>query len=361
MVAFLMPLCIMGFCYINIFLVVRKHNIRRPKMSYSRIDKKSFLSTQSQIALTIFMMFIAFILCWSPYFAHMIYMTARQVKSPDAFARSLGLASYWFAFLNSCINPFLYGLRNPLIRRSLYSMCCSRKFRSSRRRYSLRKANDYCDSPFFGPPLPLVDYDKTSPPYPAFINVVALTEEDIISPNEGIGEPTVDRGTQTGENWKILSFQDLPQTYFVNEASSTTNQVFPLQLQEQGTLFDHTHKVSSSSCSSMCSGCNHVVTNSNEEILCSSMSSVKDSGLCSECACLSDYESSTSRSCSQCKQDDLESNSCPSISNHTKEFQSHSVLHQVDHAGNKMENSLHSAVGKTRMSFSKIGWMESHL
>ncbi|XP_022789249.1 melatonin receptor type 1B-like [Stylophora pistillata] len=357
-VAFLMPLCIMGFCYVNIFLVVKKHNIRRSRMSLSSINSESSLSTQSQIALTVFMMLIVFILCWSPYFAYMVYLTAHQVKSPDAFARSLGLASYWFAFLNSCINPFVYGFRNPLIRRPLYLMCCNRKFRRSRERYSLRKAHQHCD-PFLGTPLPLVDCDKTSPPYPAFINVVALTEEDITSPNEGIDKATVDRGTQRRENWKILSFQDLPHVYIVNGVSSTTNQVLSISVKQQ-TFPDHAYDVTCSSCSSVCSDCNRVVTNSNEVIMCSSMLSVEDSGLCSECACAFDCESSTSKTCIQCEQDDLESNSCPSILSHAKEVQSHRVLHLVDHSENKMKYPLQSAKEKTRMSFT-IGWMESHL
>lgn len=243
-----MPLCIIGFCYINVFLKARALGIRRPSMSLSTIKSESSLSQQSQVAVTVFMRLIAFILCWSPYFAYMAYSTARQVKSPNAFARGLGLASYWFAFLNSCINPFVYGIGDREIRKPLYLMCCNRKFRRGRERYSLRKAHQHCDS-FLGTPLPLVDCDKTSPPYPAFVNVVALTEEDITSPNEGIDKATVDRGTQTCENWKISSFQDLPHVYIVDGASSTTYQVFPLQLQKQKTFSDHAYDVTCSSCS----------------------------------------------------------------------------------------------------------------
>lgn len=63
-------------------------------------------------------------------------------------------------------------------------------------------------------------------------------------------------------------------------------------------LFDYIYKVLSFLCFSMCFGCNYVVINSNEEILCFSMLLMKDSGLCSECVCLFDYESLMSRSCS---------------------------------------------------------------
>lgn len=195
-----MPLCIIGFCYINVFLKARGLDIRLSRMPSSNINSESSLSQQRQVAVTVFMRLIVFIVCWSPYFAYMMYLSARQVKSPNAFARGLGLASYWFAFLNSCINPFVCGIGDRKIRKSLYSRGCNRKFRRGRERhYSLRKAHDHCDSCLVTP-LPLIDCDKTSPPYPAFINVVALTEEDITSPNEKIDKATVDSGTQTCEN-----------------------------------------------------------------------------------------------------------------------------------------------------------------
>ena len=356
-----MPLCIMGFCYINIFRAVRKHNNRLSRMSLSSIDSEISLSNQSQIALTIFIMLIAFILCWSPYFAYMMYMTARHVKVPDAFARNLGLASYWFAFSNSCINPFVYGIRNPLIRKALYSRCCSCRFRDNRGRNCLKKAHEYCDS-YLGPPLPSIDYDKTSPPYPAFFNVVALSEEDIISPNEGIGKLTVDRGTQTGKNWQILSFQDLPEVYLTNEPYSLTNQAdwsgfTALPLLRQEIFADYGYDVMCSTCSSACSDSDHVVTNSTEEVTCSRESSVEGDSLCSKCE--SDYESSTSETCSQCERDEVESNPCSSISNHTKEFQFHDVCHHID-AKNRKKVSFLSTKGKTNKKF-KIGWMESQL
>ena len=123
LVAYLVPLCIMGFCYVNIFRAARKHNIRLSRMSLTSTESEISLSSQRQIAATIFIMFIVFFLCWTPYFAYMVYMTARQIRSRDDFAQSFGLASYWFAFLNSCVDPFVYGIRNPLIRKELYSLC----------------------------------------------------------------------------------------------------------------------------------------------------------------------------------------------------------------------------------------------
>ena len=127
LVAYLVPLCIMGFCYVNIFSAARKHDIRLSRMSLTSTDSGKGLSSQKQVAVTIFMMFITFIVCWTPYFAYMTYMTALQIETTvDASIQNFGLASYWCAFLNSCINPFLYGLRNPLIRQELNGKSCRR-------------------------------------------------------------------------------------------------------------------------------------------------------------------------------------------------------------------------------------------
>ena len=127
LVAYLIPLCTMAFCYSNIFSAARKHDVRLSRMSLTSTDTGKGLSSQKQVTVTIFMVFITFIVCWTPYFAYMTYMTALQIETTvDASIQNFGLASYLCAFLNSCINPFLYGLRNPLIRRELNAKGCQR-------------------------------------------------------------------------------------------------------------------------------------------------------------------------------------------------------------------------------------------
>ncbi|KAL9979321.1 hypothetical protein ACROYT_G016969 [Oculina patagonica] len=259
LVAFLVPLCIMGFCYINIFKVAKQHNIRLSRTSISSIESESLLTSQNQIALTIFILLIVFIICWTPFFSYMMYMSINHIKNPDAFAQSFGQASYWFVFLNSSINPFVYGIRNPLIRKELYSMCC-RRFQYGKRRSSLEKAHgsDLDSSP--GSPQPFTGCDKSSPVYPAYINAVALSEEDIASPYEGIGKLTSDRGTQTGQDWQILSVQDLPRKIY--------------------TYTDSAIEVTCSTCSSTCSESDHVMISGSEKVTCSSESEVDS--LCGE-------------------------------------------------------------------------------
>lgn len=348
----------MGFCYINIFKVARQHNKRLSRTSLSSIHSESLLTSQNQIALTIFILLIVFIICWTPFFSYMMYMSTNHIKNPDAFAQSFGLASYWFAFLNSSINPFVYGIRNPLIRKELYSMCC-RRFQYGKRRNSLEKENGSDRDSYSGPPQPFADCNKSSPVYPAYINAVALSEEDIVSPYEGIGKLTTDRETQTGQVWQILSVQDLPHVNYTNESSCLRNETLlsgfaSLSVLQQKIYTDSANEVTCSTCSSTCSESDHVMISGSEEVTCSSESEVDS--LCGECE--SGPVCSTNGSCC-CQGNDDELNSYSSVSNHTKEF-SQDGGHNRVYVKNKKKADFVSTTVKASEKF-KIGWIESQL
>ena len=272
----------MGFCYVNIFRAARKHNIRVSRMSLTKTDREISLSSQSQIAMTIFVMFIVFFLCWTPYFTYMMYMTVQQVKSPDVFAQRLGLASYWCAFLNSCIDPFVYGLRNPLIRKQLYLLYCRRLQNGTGSRHnSMREAQkssvnfESC----LKPPQTFIEYSDTSATYPAFINFVSLSEEDIVGPNEGIPIQTTNKAIQTDNVVQLLSIQDLCNVNCTTEQACSGNETLPKPLTLLPVLCQETNvgspkKIGSSTCCDACSvgDCGGHVGRGTEEIACSSCS-----------------------------------------------------------------------------------------
>ena len=358
LVVFLMPLCIMGFCYINIYRVARKHNIRLSRMSLSSIESEISLTAQKQIALTIFVMLIVFIICWTPFFFYMMYVSIHHIKIPNAFAHSLGLVSYWFAFLNSSINPFVYGVRNPLIRKELYSKCCQR-FKNDQQALENGHASE--DEPYSSPLQLLSDWNKTSTAYPSYINAVTLSEEDIVSPNEGIiNKPTTDRGTQTEQVWQILSFDDLPHIYLTDDdPSCLRNETLPngftlLASLHQNASTGSANEVTCSTCSSACSEGDHVMISGSQEILCSSESEVDS--LCS--GCQSNSECSTCDGSSSCEGREVDSNSCSSLSDHTKEiFQDH-----YHHATVKNTEKAVSLFKRTKAyEKAKIIWMETQL
>ena len=355
LVAFLMPLCIMGFCYINIFRAARKHNIRLSRMSLSSIESET---SQRQIALTIFVMLIVFIICWTPYFSYRTYMLIHHIKNPNAFARGLGLVSYFFAFLNSSINPFVYGLRNPLIRKELYSLGC-RRFQNDQQ--ALEKMDAPESEPRSPPPQPHSDWNKPCSAYPSYVNVVKLSEEDIVSPNEneGIGKPAIDRGTQTEEVWQILSIEDLPQFYLTDNPSCLRNETLPSDFTSLASLHQKAHtgsanEVTCSTCSSACSKNDHVMISGRQEVACSSESEVDS--LCS--GCQSNSECSSCDGSSSWEGREVDSNSCSSLSDHTKEsFRDDYLPATVKNIGKAV--SL-STTAKASEKF-KIIWMETQL
>lgn len=356
LVAFLMPLCIMGFCYINIFRAAREHNIRLSRMSLTSIESEISLTSQKQIALTIFIMLIVFIICWTPFFSYMMYMSIHHIKIPDAFAHSLGLVSYWFAFLNSGINPFVYGVRNPLIRKELYSMCC-RRFQNDQQ--ALEKVQASEGESYSGPPQPYNGWNKTPSAYPAYINAVTLSEEDIVSPNEGIGKPTTDRGTQTGQVWQILSIEDLRHVYFTGNPSCLRNETLPngftsLASQHRNIHTGSANEVTCSICSSACSENDHVMISGNEEVTCSSQSEVDS--LCSGCQSYSEYSTNDGSCSSEGREDD--SSSCSSISDHTNDFLQDDYHHATIKNTEKVVSL--STTTKARKKFKTV-WMETQL
>ena len=272
----------MGFCYVNIFRAARKHSIRVSQMSLTSTNSEISLSSQSQIAMTIFVMFIVFFLCWTPYFTYMVYMTAQQVKSPDVFAQRLGLASYWCAFLNSCIDPFVYGLRNPLIRKQLYLMYCRRFQNGAGSRHNsmpeAQKSSVNCES-CLKPPQTFMEYGDTSAAYPAFINFVALSEEDIVGPNAGIPIQTTNEVIQTDNAVQLLSIQDLCNVNCTTEQACSGKETLPkpltlLPVLCQETNEGSTEKIGSSTCCNACSVGDYGghVGRGNEEVTCSSYS-----------------------------------------------------------------------------------------
>ena len=281
----------------------------------------------------------------------MMYMSTSHARNPDTFTQRLGLASYWFAFLNSSINPLVYGIRNPLIRKEMYSVCC-RRFHDGRRRKSLEKAHTSDHDSYPGPPQSFSRCDKSFPVYPAYINVVAMSEEDIVSPNEGIGKLATDRGIETGKVWQILSAQDLPHVYFTNEQVCLRNNETLLsgfasipQLQQK----IYTDSANEETCSSTCSESDHVIISGSEV----TRSSVSDS-VCSDCESGPDCATNGLR----CQDDENESNSCTSILNQTKGFSQD--FNHVNDAKNTKKIAFVSTTVKARQKF-KIGWMESQL
>nr|XP_058960199.1 histamine H2 receptor-like isoform X2 [Pocillopora verrucosa] len=105
-IAFLLPLIIMSYAYIRIYIVVRNHTRR--------------LSTST--------------------------IVAASVSSREKIPRGLGIAAYWCGFMNSAINPYLIGLRSEKFYDAFVAVFCCRfhscKCNSNERKNESTNPND---------------------------------------------------------------------------------------------------------------------------------------------------------------------------------------------------------------------------
>lgn len=121
-IAFLVPIIIMSYAYIRIYLVVRHHTRRMSSSTFGN-NPEDFAKKQQRIVLTFFLALIAFIVCWMPFFVFIAI--AVSISSRDELPHGLGLAAYWCGFLNCSINPYLIGLRSERFHETFtYVFCC---------------------------------------------------------------------------------------------------------------------------------------------------------------------------------------------------------------------------------------------
>ena len=97
---FIVPLCLMGFAYIRVYIAVKRHSARLLAHSVSSTD---VLSLQRRLILTVFASLVCFLICWSTFFA--LTVTAVMIKDRSQLPHGLGIAAYWTGYLNSALNP----------------------------------------------------------------------------------------------------------------------------------------------------------------------------------------------------------------------------------------------------------------
>ena len=117
--SYFVPLCIIGVSYVSIFGAVRRYSKRmrtRAAMTASA-ESLNTITTQNQVAITVFIMIIVFLVCWSPLFIYLMYLVITRAQASLGDTAGLVVASYWMAFLNSALNPYIYGVRDPRVRR----------------------------------------------------------------------------------------------------------------------------------------------------------------------------------------------------------------------------------------------------
>ncbi|XP_063046677.1 melatonin receptor type 1A-like [Engraulis encrasicolus] len=110
-VHFILPIAIVSYCYLRIWVLVIQVRRRvkpdsRPKLKPH--DLRNFL--------TMFVVFVLFAVCWAP--LNLIGLAvAIDPRLGQAIPEWLFTASYFMAYFNSCLNAVIYGLLNHNFRK----------------------------------------------------------------------------------------------------------------------------------------------------------------------------------------------------------------------------------------------------
>ncbi|CAK7315028.1 Melatonin receptor type 1B [Vulpes lagopus] len=109
---FLLPITVVSFCYLHIWLLVlqaRKKVKSEPKLRLRPSNIQSFL--------TMFVVFVIFAICWAPLNCIGLAVAINPEEIAPQVPEGLFVTNYFLAYFNSCLNAIVYGLLNQNFRR----------------------------------------------------------------------------------------------------------------------------------------------------------------------------------------------------------------------------------------------------
>ena len=101
-IGFILPVLIMIYSYIRVFIAVRVHKRRLRANSVAGSD---VMKLQGRLIGTAVLSVLCFIISWAP-FASLVLL-ALKIKSPSELPHGLGVAVYWCGYSYSAVNPFI--------------------------------------------------------------------------------------------------------------------------------------------------------------------------------------------------------------------------------------------------------------
>ncbi|XP_060761648.1 trace amine-associated receptor 13c-like [Neoarius graeffei] len=120
-ICFMFPFSVMIFLYAKIFLISKKHarkldGVKQGKNDLTKFSQK--LKQENKAAKTLAIVVGAFNLCWMPFYINSLLDPYINFSTPfvlfDIFV--------WLGYINSTLNPIIYGLFYPWFRKTLYLM-----------------------------------------------------------------------------------------------------------------------------------------------------------------------------------------------------------------------------------------------
>ena len=112
---FVLPLLIVGFCYMKIWIKVlaaRDPAGQNPDNQLAEV--RNFL--------TMFVIFLLFAVCWCPINALTVLVAVSPKEMADKIPNWVYLAAYFIAYFNSCLNAVIYGVLNENFRREYWTI-----------------------------------------------------------------------------------------------------------------------------------------------------------------------------------------------------------------------------------------------
>ena len=115
---FLIPLCVMVYCYFRVFLKVRRHYKQMQRWGHSRTGERNF-RRETKTARVVFTVLFVFVACWTPFvFVYVLHAVSSIDLSPTVF-HSVTL----IAGVHSSCNPIIYTVMNATFRNDLLRLC----------------------------------------------------------------------------------------------------------------------------------------------------------------------------------------------------------------------------------------------
>ena len=109
--------CVTIACHATIFKIVRRHRIeiKIQARAFEGANAAASMASLQKSAFSAFIFFIVLAICYFPYLLVYMINLARE-RREDLLGRSLAIT---VVFMNSALNPFLYGWRVPELRNAM--------------------------------------------------------------------------------------------------------------------------------------------------------------------------------------------------------------------------------------------------